>query len=177
MANAMANKSGSNPTKTIEIFRTENLGCTAVCLYICRDNHFYTILMRNEKDTVEIFVIDSAWTGHIDKTWPGCGLKDKKADPEMQALELFKDQPTNGRFYGLNAIMRYTLCYIASILWPSSKPNRRVVYKYPLVPHQGTTLDCGLHVINHIACMVLQPDRYFSGLERNCRITFDRRFI
>ena len=54
--------------------------------------------------------------------------------------------------------LRYLFAMIAQMFWPEdmTKP-RRVVQKFPLVPHQGLTNNCGVYTFYFLACLYLHP--------------------
>jgi len=59
----------------------------------------------------------------------------------------------------LDGYMKYVCAVLAQIFWPEpivSEP-RRVVQRFPLMPHQGATLDCGVHTFYYLAALHVRP--------------------
>ena len=116
--------------------------------------------------------LDSMFTGEHPKCWNNtpCGL-----DEDVAEQTLWSNCDRNSIFNGFNSFM---IAVLANACWPEECANQReIVQRTPLVPHQGYTLDCGVHALIHFANLTLHTDAYLAALAPDRQLYFDEGYV
>ena len=129
----------------------------AVAFPVCMPGHHYAVLMRQNRDgVVEVVALDSNWGGYA--TLQKYQLSSPPFyDDQREVFTKLEDQ--GAQMVVLDGYMKYVCAVLAQTFWPEpivAEP-RRVIQRFPLMPHQGATLDCGVHVFYYLAALYARP--------------------
>jgi hypothetical protein len=146
-----------------------------VAFPVCNGAHHYVCMLQlNNDGIVEVLVLDSLWSGSMslqefERT--GCPIK-----PDQDAVFEKLDDRAD-RMVVLDGYLRYVVAVFAQIFWPAdiTKP-RRVIQKFPLVPHQGGTNNCGVYAFYFLACLYVDPVSFLRALGPGKRLVVGSTF-
>lgn len=142
---------------------------------MCNGAHHYVCLLRlNSERVVEVLTLDSMWNG-------GMKLHEFKRtgflvdNGQYEVFKTLEDQAEKMVVH--DGYLRYLFAVLAQMFWPEdmTKP-RRVVQKFPLVPHQGATNNCGVYTFYFLASLYLHPASFLRAFEPGNRLVVSESF-
>jgi hypothetical protein len=146
-----------------------------VAFPVCNGRHHFAILLWNRGGVLEVLTLDSNWSGVLSlDEYKLLSLADMSVSDTL-AFQKLADQGTG--MVVLGGYLKHVVALLAQIFWPEdmSKP-RAVVQRFPLVPHQGSTNNCGVYNIYFLACLQLRPAEFLSAFAPGRRLVVGPKF-
>jgi hypothetical protein len=142
---------------------------------VCSPGHHYSVFMRRGPDNVvEVVALDSNWSGHSSLQQYALPSPDINAD-QHEVLRQLGD--VGADMVVLDGYMQFVCALLAQIYWPEKLyAPRPVVQRFPLTPHQGPTLDCGVYTCYYLAALHAHPEAFLEAFSPARRLVVTANF-